>query len=116
MQEFFINTTDTFSERFTLGKFMEFLNDDNYDPLNSHVLNSINDLPAQGFTTYTGQPYRPDLLAEQIYADNQYWWVVLVYNGLPSADNLLTGQSVKYPSLSSLEDLYFTLKTKQGIE
>jgi hypothetical protein len=39
MQEFFINTQKEFDERFTLGKFMEFLNSDNYDPLNSNVLN-----------------------------------------------------------------------------
>jgi hypothetical protein len=114
MREFFINTDKTFNERFTLGKFMEFLNEDNYDPLNSNVLNQINKLPQEGFFTYNDASYRPDLAAEQAYGDNQYWWVILVYNGLSSADDLLRGAVLKYPSLSTLEDLYFTLKLKQG--
>lgn len=113
MREFFINTVDTYDERFTLGKFMEFLTD-SYEPLNSHVLNEIKELPAQGFVTYTGAPYRPDLAAEQIYSDNQYWWLVLVYNGLSSADDLLENMSLKYPSLEDIEDLYFSLQLKQG--
>ncbi len=115
MQQFYINTDKEYTERFTMGKFMEFLNSDNYDPLNSYVLNQMNSLPVSGFVTYSGLSYRPDLLSEQVYnGDGQYWWLLLCYNGLASADDLLDGQKIKYPSLGDIEDLYFTLKLKQG--
>lgn len=116
MQQFYINTLTEYSERFTLAKFMEFLNNDNYDPLNSNVLNELNNVSIGGFVTYTGANFRPDLLSEQVYeGDSQYWWVLLVYNQMSSVDDLLSGQKLKYPALDALEDLYFTLKIKQGL-
>lgn len=116
MQQFYIDTAGAYVERFSLGKFMEFLNNDNFDVLNSYMLNTLKTLPSSGFVTYTGLSYRPDLLSEQCYSgDSQYWWVLMMYNGLSSADDLIQGNSYKYPSLSDLEDVYFSLKLKQSL-
>jgi hypothetical protein len=112
MKEFFIDLQTNYKERFTLGKFMEFVGD-NYDPLTSHVLNAISDLKAKGSLTIQGQDKRPDNLSYMIYGDNQYWWVLMVYNGWLSVDDIKNGGKVSYPDIGDLEDLYFSLKVQQ---
>lgn len=113
MEEFFINLSKDYDERFTPGKFMEFLTD-NYDPLTSHVLNSIKDLKPKGKVTVQGTDFRPDVLSFQIYSDTQYWWVLMIYNSFLTIDDIINGEEVKYPDIGDLEDLYYDLKIKQG--
>lgn len=113
MKEFFIDLQTDFKERFTMGKFMEFL-DDNFDPITSHVLNSLKDLKPKGKITIAGMDKRPDVISYQIYSDVQYWWVLMIYNGWTSVDDVKNGNDCIYPDIADLEDLYFSLKVRQG--
>lgn len=113
MKEFFIDLETDFKERFTMAKFMEFVGD-NFDPLTSHVLNAIKELPVHGKLRIEGMDKRPDVLSFQIYNDVQYWWVLLLYNGWTSVEDIVNGNDCIYPDIADLEDLYFSLKMRQG--
>lgn len=113
MSEFFIDLEGEYPERFTVSKFMDYV-EDNFDPLTSNVLNSIYDLSPAGFIKVEGTDFRPDVLSFIIYEDTQYWWVLMLYNRFNSIDDIKNGMTIKYPDLADLEDLYFSLKINQG--
>ena len=113
MKEFFIDLVNDYSERFTLAKFMNF-DTDNYDPLTSYVLNNIGDIPPAGKMRVDGLDFRPDVLSFVLYGSTQYWWVLMLYNGFLTVDDIKTGMEIKYPDMSDLEDMYFSLKIRQG--
>ena len=109
---FYINLKKSVSERFDIGRFMLWCGD-NYDPLTSNVLREIKDLKLGGFYTVQGQDGRPDLLADVIYGDTQYWWILMQYNAFLEISDITNGLEVRYPSVGALEDLYFSLKLRQ---
>lgn len=112
-KEFFLNLDVDSDERYDLAKFMEYLNGDNYDPLTSHFFNEIQNLKQGGKYQIQGEDGRPDLLSYRIYGNTQYWWVILIYNGITEFNNFVTGTEMKFPQLQALEDFYFSLKIKQ---
>jgi len=109
--EFFINLDKLTKERFALGKFMEFT--DNHDPLTSSFIDVISNLPQRGVYEVKGEDGRPDLLSYRIYGNTQYWWILLIYNRKIDYREITTGELIRYPSIDSLEDIYFSLKAKQ---
>jgi hypothetical protein len=111
-QEFFIDLDTDSTDRYDFGKFMRFT--DNYDPLTSNFLSSLIKIPPAGVYTVSGELNRPDLLSYRIYGSPKYWWILLAYNRILEFHELIIGQQVQYPSLDSLEDLYFSLKAKES--
>jgi hypothetical protein len=93
-----------------MARFMNFT--DNFDPLTSSLLTDIKTLPESGVYTVQGEDSRPDLLSYRIYNDPQYWWVLLIFNRKFEFADFKTGDPIAYPSLDSLEDLVFSLKSK----
>lgn len=112
-QEFFIDTSIDYDERFTMAKFMEYVSD-NFEPLTSHIITEIKKLPIEGTYVYKSINYRLDVLAKLVYDDEQFWWVLMIYNEFDSADKLVYNTNVKYPSLTDIEQLYYSLKLKQA--
>lgn len=112
-KEFFINLQEDFSERYAIAKFMEY-SDDNFDVLTSNVLNTLKELKTSGEYTVQGWDKRPDMIAYEIYGDVQYWWIITLYNSIQTIDDIKHGMVIKYPSIQDLEDMYFSLKIKQG--
>lgn len=109
---FFIDLDNESSVRFEKAKFFSYT--DNHDPLTSYLLSELKTLPVAGFFTVAGgEEGRPDSLSFNIYADTQYWWILMAYNDLSNIQEITNGMTIKYPSLSSLEDLYFSLKTQE---
>jgi len=108
---FFIDLDNESEKRFEISKFFGYT--DNYDPLTSFLHTEVQTLPAQGFFKVQGQDGRPDLISFEIYNDTQYWWVLMIYNNLQSVEDFVTGLDLKYPSISSMEDLYFGLKLQE---
>jgi hypothetical protein len=108
---FFINPDVDSNVRFDLTRFMEFT--DNLDPLTSSILDDIRELPQQGFFAVQGEEFRPDSVSHKVYGTHQYWWVIMAYNDIADVNKLTSGTVLKYPSLADLEDIYFTLKSKQ---
>ena len=99
-------------ERYDLGKFIEF--SDGFDPLTCAFFEEIDTLSVGGQYTVQGEDARPDLLSFRIYGDVQYWWILMLFNGIKDInDDLKTGVEIRYPSISSIEDFYFSLKLRQ---
>ncbi len=111
MSTFFINLEKDTEKRYDLSKFLEF--SDNYDPLTSSFTNNLISLPAGGEYTLQGEDSRPDLLSYHVYGDTQYWWVLLMYNSVIDYSELKTGTKIKYPNITDLESLYFSLKSQE---
>ena len=109
---FFINLDFESSERYDLAKFMEFT--DNYDPLTSTVLNYIKSIPKQGDLIVTSEEGRPDLVSYNYYGVDTYWAAILLYNDRFTVDDIKINDRLSMPSIAGLEDLYFSLKSKQS--
>ena len=109
---YYINNDLQTSVRYAMSKFMEF-DTDSFCILDSYLCTQLKKLPYSGAMTVVTQAGRPDLLSYDIYGNIQYWWLLMLYNDLSSPTELVAGITVSFPSLSSIENLYFTLSTKQ---
>lgn len=111
---FFINLSNISRERFDLSKFMEFTDD--FDPITSFFLAELRELPSKGQYTVRTELARPDLVAFRFYRSTQYWWIVLLYNGMITPDDLTAGTVLSIPAESDLSNLFFRLKGLQQAE
>lgn len=111
---FYIDLTKDTVARFDMGKFME-MSDGALGILESYMMLEIPKLPFQGLYNVSGEGGMPDLLSYNIYGNEQYWWILMAYNNLIDPDELVEGMTIKYPSLASLEQLYFQLVSSEVI-
>lgn len=109
---FYINTDYISDEKYSLEKFMPFL-EDNFDVLDSYFLENFNSLPARGNFIITTEEYRPDLVSYKIYDTVNYWSLILLYNNIKDFDELITGKVLNYFDVRDLESLFFNLKSKE---
>lgn len=111
---FFINLDAETPKRYDMSRFMEFT--DNFDPLTCGFFRDIKALPNSGFFVVQGEEFRPDAVAYKIYGNTQYWWAIMIYNGLFDVNQLTAGLSLQFPAIDDLEDAYFKLKSKQSVQ
>lgn len=112
MSKFFINSELESDERYDLAKFLDY--SDNFDPLTSSFLLELKKLSASGEYVITDDEFKPDLTSSRIYSGRtQYWWLLMLYNNILSEDDWLVETVIQYPSIDALEDIYFTLKSKE---
>lgn len=83
------------------------------DAFYSKYLRELVKLTASGSLRVTTQASRPDLLSYDIYGDVQLWSVIMFYNKKISPYEIIEGETIQYPSLADLENLYFTLSAQQ---
>lgn len=99
--------------RYDLARFAELVPDAlTFDFLTSGFCRQIPLLPQGGSYQVRDDVARPDLASYRIYGDTQYWWILLVYNKMISPAELLQGAVISYPSVSSIEQLFYTLSTQ----
>lgn len=111
MSQFYIdNKARKLSDKFDMSKFMEFT--DNFDPLTSKFMGSLSTLKAVTSYMVQGEENRPDLISRKLFDDTQYWWIMLLYNKVTKIENISAGDGLKIPSLGSVEDLMFSLKSQ----
>lgn len=110
---FFLNTAIEDVERFDMAKFMLY-DCDVYEVVTSNILEEFQSLPAGGQYRVEGKDRRPDLISFDIYGSTQYWWAIMVYNGLQSFNDIEHGQELRFPTLATIEDFYFNLKVQQN--
>lgn len=110
MSLFYINLTTDFVKRYDFSKFMNYENDQ-YDILNSYFITRLKKLAIFGQYVVQAQENRPELVSYTIYEDTQYWWILMLYNDLFNFEEFPAGLIINYPSLASLEELYFSLKS-----
>ena len=106
-----LNTKD-FKERFDLQKFVGF-SEDVYDYLDSYFIEQVNKLPVFGKTIVQIEENRPDLVSYRIYGTTQFWYILMIYNGMVSPFDLTEGQELNYPRIEDIEKLYFSLNALQ---
>lgn len=113
---FYINTSNIkkTNERFNLSNFMEFTNSV-YDSLSSNIQFRIKYLPLAGkFKVSEREAKRPDLISYEVYGNTQFWWLIMMYNGIIDFTKIAEGAEVVYPSLADIESLYKQLKKDQN--
>jgi hypothetical protein len=110
---YFINTDRNIPNRYDIAKFVEWVTppfeSPVYDILFSYFWTTVVALPQGGTFIVSGEENKPDLIAYKIYGNTQYWWILLLYNGLLSNEDIVAGTKLKYPLLSDLEAVYFKL-------
>lgn len=107
---FFFNNKST-NEIYDMSKFMPFLTD-NYDILDSYFIDKLVKLPMKGTYEITTQEHKMQTISFIIYGDTSYWWLLMMYNSILDTKELSTGKVLKFFSLSDLESLMFSLKSK----
>ena len=93
MSLFFVNLDRDTKKRFGISKFMEFLGD-NYDPLTSDFLLKLPNLKIGGEYKIQKDELRPDNISFNIYGDTQYWWVIMLYNGINELNELTSDKTI----------------------
>lgn len=101
-------------ERYDMKKFLPTVSSC-FDILDSYFIKKLLKLNTYGIFAVSGQEGRPDLISYMIYGDTQYWWIIIIFNGLGAAEDIVEGMSLEYPSIDALEDLYFTLSSRQRV-
>lgn len=109
---FFINLDFESRNRYDLAKFLEFT--DNFDPLTSSFILDLQNISKQADYIVTKEEGRPDLVSYNYYGTTDYWYILLLYNNLDDVDDIKIGDRLSMPSLSGLEDLFFSLKLRQS--
>lgn len=81
--------------------------------LTSYFIDELKRLPAVGSFSCLGE--RADTIAYKIYGDVNMAWIIKAYNNVyhPFDGSFDAGKVILFPSLSSIEKLYSTLKAKQ---
>lgn len=75
---------------------------------------NIKDLSVDGVFEVTTQEYRPDLISAEIYeGDTQYWWLLMEFNDIINFMQIVSGTQIKYFDINQLEDIYFSLNSRQ---
>lgn len=110
--QFFIDLNFVPIERFDMAQFYKYT--DNYDPLTSAFQNQLISLSPNGTYFIQGNDERPDIISYRIYKDTQYWWMLMMYNGLSDVYQIKSGVTISFPSISDLEDLLFSLKSQES--
>ena len=115
MTIFYANLDFESTERFDLGRFLEF-NIDNYDILNSFFIVEFLKLPSIGKFTINGEEQSPDYISKKLYDRHEYWWLLMYFNGITDFQKLKNGMVLEYFSVSDLESLYFKMKSLEVLK
>ena len=82
-----------------------------FDVIDSEFLFQLQKLSNFGTYKILDEEGRPDLLSERIFGTGkiQYWWILMLLNGLRLPSDLKRGMTIKYPSMYDLEAIYINL-------
>ena len=105
---FYFNFDIDSSERYDPSKFMK-VEEGLLDIIDSYFIQELIKLKPVGAYIVKNQENRPDIVAYKIYGNVNYWWIILLFNNLID-HKLYIGQVINYPSIESIENLYFKLK------
>lgn len=110
---FYIDTAYQSNDRLDQGKLLLF-QDNWYDNIPSYFMYKIKSLPIAGTLVVTNQIFRPDLISFDIYGDVQYKGWLMIYNDIIKKEDIISGRTIRYPSVASMETVYFTLTALQA--
>lgn len=122
MTQFYIDLDVESNERYDPARFMPFNQIDPqnkqsggsiFDEFNSYFLEHLRLLNRSGEYEILS-PYRPDIYSQDIFGSTDYWQILWYYNNISNIEQLSVGKILYYPSISDVETLYFSLKSKQS--
>jgi len=112
---FFFSPTYQSESQMDLAQVVPFYQDEEaYDLLGSYFADNVKGLPLAGRFTVSTEEGRMDLIAYRIYRSTDYWWVLMLYNDLLAPFEVVAGQVILYPSLSDLQNLFYSLQRLQA--
>lgn len=100
-------------KRFDLARYMTF-RDGYFDAASSYLIQNLKTLPLVGYYIITDEPYRPDMIAWDIYGDTQFWWMIMVYNNIIDIRNLPQLTKLTFFSLNDLDRMFAQMVSTQG--
>jgi len=98
--------------RYDVRKFTEF-SENTYIIETSYFYKELIKLPLSGITKVRGEQNKPWLISYRIYKTEEMWDILAEYNQLISIFQFTEGLELKYPSLSDVEQLYFSINSKE---
>jgi hypothetical protein len=101
--------------RYDISKFICFQEDSRPEIITSYMLDKIKSLPIHGVYVVQEEK-RPDYISYKIYKETWYWWILMLYNGIIDVHDIKVGVQLKYPSVDSLEGIYFNLKSLEQLQ
>lgn len=73
------------------------------DPLRDRLIPLINAIP--NYTQHLikqDERGAPDLISEREYNTDEFWWIILAYNGISSYRTLVEGKVIRIPNIASI--------------
>lgn len=73
------------------------------DPLRDRLIPLINKI--QNYTLHAitqDERAAPDLISIREYNTDEFWWIILAFNGISSYRNLVEGSNLKIPNMSEV--------------
>ena len=73
------------------------------DPLRDKLIPYINNI--QSYTNHRIQQDErgaPDLISEREYNSDEFWWIIMAYNGISTYRKLVEGMTIRIPNLTEV--------------
>lgn len=106
--------SNTTIDRYNITKFIKYTEESGFKDYdfyhNPKLFKTIKNLPLEGIKPLqSDKMVRLDTLSFELYETTSLWWLLAIYNDIP---NLYCSnhESIKYPSLSTIESWYFTYR------
>lgn len=110
---FYYNYIDT-PVRYEISKFCPFCEVGGFDIIRSYFAQQLGYIPEFGDMRIISEEGRVDLAAVDALGETQYFWILMMYNGITDVSQLKTGTILKIPDKNKLEELYFRVKSIGG--
>lgn len=73
------------------------------DPLRDRIIPEINKIPTYSLHEVLQEERgAPDLISLREYNTDEFWWILLAYNGISSYRTLVEGKVIKIPDMGSI--------------
>ena len=109
--EFFYQYVKT-AIRFETSKFFPFSEAGGYDIIRSYFARQLGYVPQVEEVAVSTNEGRVDLIGYDTLGSTQYFWIIMMYNGVTDVSQLTSNTKLRVPSRDALEQLYFTVKSK----
>lgn len=100
--------------RYESSKFFPFSEVGGFDIIRSYFAQQLGYIPEFGDMEIVTNEGRVDLCAVDTLGETQYFWILMMYNGIIDVNELKTGTMLKIPDKNKLEELYFRVKSIGG--
>lgn len=100
--------------RYESSKFFPFSEVGGFDIIRSYFAQQLGYIPEFGDMEIVTNEGRVDLCAVDTLGETQYFWILMMYNGIIDVNELKTGTILKIPDKNKLEELYFRVKSIGG--